>query len=1195
MTHFITDDLTLEIERHLRAAAEVSIAAAFINFQGVNLLKKFIEKTRNDRVYSLNFLLDKDFHPHPAAREAIIKELCSIPGAKVRVFSDEERRMHMKVYIFSAGNTVSVIAGSHNPTGAGMTKNIEAGLLTSNKKAVSEARKYFNKYWSKAQKVVPNLDAYYKDPLFQPGQMVRHRESQEYGVIISDPYPQLRGEMWYYHVLWRNAITPLECPEKELRSITVIQGENPCELLELLNSTEIDENDYFREILRHKLLTPVKNGLFSYMASRTDIVPYQFKPLMKILASDNYRILIADEVGLGKTIEAGIIFTELKARIPKFRRALVVCPTNLKTKWKDEMESRFDEYFDLLNRDTFLKVADNASIDCFGIVSYDLLGNDEIIDFLKGSKGYWDIIILDEAHHLRNKNKRHRAVAQLVRATTALVMLSATPLNLGFLDLVRLLQILLPYDYRDVDDVEFGHRLEPNRYLFEAVNLVDSKPSLALRKLEEMERLCKYSQRISNELTYRHAKLLLESKESLSKSEIALIKDDLTNLNTLANVITRTRKEDVGIGVTREVITYQIEFTEIEQQLNQDLTNLARLMSLEGKKKGSKGNSLSVMMPQRQAASSLPAAIEYLQELVQKRSISTEEIIGEFEDNDEESTSVQVTSHNVLSEARRILSYFETSKDSFTDTKYKKLKEFLDTRATINGKLDKVIIFTGFRKTLSYLQTNLERDFGIGCTVEIHGDIQPLAERDDRRARFQNPEGPSILLCTEVGSEGLDMQFANKLINYDLPWNPMRIEQRIGRIDRHGQEAEKILVLNFAMSGTIEDNVVARLVERVKVFHDSLGPLNQVVGEIVSKLREDILNPTLTAKQREEKIRKYEQAIEIKARQEESFQRGKNQLIGQDKNFYEEIQVIQQNRRYISPEEIIKVIEIFCNQFPDQLSLTKDEGYCYTLALGTSCREHLSKQIRALQNINNSKRLRYIEKLREGYFNLTVDRETALKNKRLEFFTLHHPVIAGIVSGWSNANKTVVGRFSGLVKDISPGNYLLYTYYCEYERPNLEPGVYMYNLAMDINSGVVTQCGDELYKNILSGKLKVTLTTMPVLTQEIIERAEHSIKAEMTRKINDTANLLQRDLELIVRQKRESIYTTVEKEIAILSRRKKVACDSRVQEAVTKEIYEKKMELAKQIEKLSGDLGDITAKPELVGVAFCNVLLGGVE
>lgn len=1197
MTEFIADDLTIEIERLLRSAMEVSIAAAFVNFQGVELLKQFILKTQKTRSYNINFLLDKDFHQHPAAREAIIKELCEIPGASVRVFSEEDRRLHMKVYIFSAGNTVSVIAGSHNPTGAGLTKNIEASLLTSNRKAIREAREYFNKYWTQAKAVTPNPDAYYRDPLFQPGQRVRNRITSQLGVILGAPMlPELRNKVWYYQVMWQS-LDPSQHAESELQSVTVIQPVHGDDIEQRL-VTSFDEITYLRTLLLRKLVTPIREGLFAYMSSRTDIIPYQFKPLFKMLMSDSYRILIADEVGLGKTIEAGIIFSELKARFPRFRRVLIICPTNLKTKWRDEMESRFDEYFSLLNRNDFLHTIERQESNCFGIVSYEFLGHDDIIELLREKEARWDLIILDEAHHLRNINKRNKAVSQLARRSTAVVMLSATPINLGFQDLTHLLQILLPFDYRDVDEVEFAHRLEPNRYLFEAVSLAAESPKKAFRKLEEMERRCKHAGRLTSEPSYQRVRSLLKDKIELNITEKATVQIELTNLNTLANVISRTRKEDVGIGNTRDVITYEVKFTDTERELYLQMTDLARRMATSGKGKLAKRNSLAAMMPQRQAASCLPAAMEYLRDAIQSRMMPLTEISAEFADEDDESFEHPGSIGAVLDDARRILAEYDHVRDTFSDSKYNLLHEFLQSRAVVDGRLDKVIIFTGFRKTLSYLQRRLEEDFGTGTTIEIHGDIQPLVERDSRRKQFQNPKGPSILLCTEVGSEGLDMQFANKLVNYDLPWNPQRVEQRIGRIDRHGQKADKIIVLNFTITDTIEDNVLARLIERVKVFRDTIGPLGQVIGQIVSQLREDLLNPSLTHEQRAERVQKYEQALVMKAKAEERFQQERHSLLGQDSNFTDDIRNIQQNRRYVTPEELLTVIKLFCIEIQNGAKLQSEPSdKIYTLKLDSNTRQLIKGQVYNLPNLSVEKRHRYIEKVASGSFRFTTDRAVAMDHRDVDFFTLHHPVIASIVNYWkaSTALNMVTGRFKGILDTISSGSYLLYTYYCEYERPNLQPTVYLYNIAVDLTTGMPCQFGDELYYAIMAGSLRPEHHQNINIDSDLMIKSGNAVASYLTRLINETSNRLQEENELLLHKQTEALLATMEKEIAILSQRRKVVGDSRFRDEITSEIQDKKDELIQKLHSLRTEPIDIVAKPELAGIAWCIVEKGGEQ
>src|SRR5262249_54456953 len=156
------------------------------------------------------------------------------------------------------------------------------------------------------------------------------------------------------------------------------------------------------------------------------------------------------------------------------------------------------------------------------------------------------------------------------------------------------------------------------------------------------------------------------------------------------------------------------------------------------------------------------------------------------------------------------------------DTKYKAFAQALKDKLKENPK-EKVVVFAFFRGTLAYLKRRLEAD-GIRCGIIFGSMGTELVgeERVDAKtaeiARFAAIDGPSVLLSCEVGSEGIDLQFARMLFNYDLPWNPMKVEQRIGRIDRIGQNADRISIGHFSVSGTIDDRILNRLYARVNVF-----------------------------------------------------------------------------------------------------------------------------------------------------------------------------------------------------------------------------------------------------------------------------------------------------------------------------------------------------------------------------------------
>jgi SNF2 family DNA or RNA helicase len=193
---------------------------------------------------------------------------------------------------------------------------------------------------------------------------------------------------------------------------------------------------------------PLQNQIYAFNASRTRFYPYQFKPLLKFLDSSQHRLLLADEVGLGKTIEAGLIFTELKAR-QDLRRVLVVCLANLtRNKWQPELERRFAAEFSVLNTAEFLRFLEKyekspEQANLFGIISLESIRAERVLNRLEELEPDFDLVIVDEAHYLRNfGTKSRQAGVILSRCAYAMLFLTATPIHLGNENLFSLLNIL---------------------------------------------------------------------------------------------------------------------------------------------------------------------------------------------------------------------------------------------------------------------------------------------------------------------------------------------------------------------------------------------------------------------------------------------------------------------------------------------------------------------------------------------------------------------------------------------------------------------------------------------------------------------------------------------------------------------------------------------------------------------------------
>lgn len=592
-------------------------------------------------------------------------------------------------------------------------------------------------------------------------------------------------------------------------------------------------------LTRAKLEGKFTNTLFSFRATRTTFRPYQFKPVLKLLQSGKARLLIADEVGLGKTIEAGLIWTELEAR-QEADRVLVVCPSGLLGKWKEEMADRFDlELVEL----------DSAALNNFAerhrenrlprrqafICSLERLRTWDGLDELREFPPAFDLVIVDEAHSMRNRDtKSYSLGTELSEWADNLVFLTATPINLRQEDLLNLLELLAPEDYGDIRDLEL--RLEPNRILNEVVAELGKKgvhgPTLR-RRLETLQ-----STVLGGALMRRpDFNLLCEVLDSseLSARDIVEAKRYISDLNTLSTVITRTKKVEVDDrkakrSEDRQEVVWTVEELNFYEEYFQWCRNRARSM----------GRPLyfAMQMPLRLASACLPMA---------RRAVLNPDDFGSLADEDSGAAASKLEPHSELVLAAQRL-------PPTIDTKFDLLHEALQA---LNGKNKQALLFTHSRPTLTYLRDRLAQEFRVAV---MHGGVS----RDQRRrimAEFRAGQY-DFVLANRVASEGLDFEFCSAVINYDLPWNPMEIEQRIGRIDRIGQPEETILVVNFVNESTIDERILSRLLDRIEIFESSIGALEPIISENAARALQDGFDFELTEQQREQKLHEVLTALE---------------------------------------------------------------------------------------------------------------------------------------------------------------------------------------------------------------------------------------------------------------------------------------------------------------------------------------------
>jgi len=666
-----------------------------------------------------------------------------------------------------------------------------------------------------------------------------------------------------------------------------------------------------RRILTHiRLSGRLADLIYSMEISNTDFYAYQFKPVLKLLNSMTRGILIADEVGLGKTIEAGLIWTELKSRFD-YRRLMVLCPAMLREKWQYELKYRFGIDADILNSSQALKVLKQSSreglFSDFAIICsmqglrgrkasgyYGESDSNQLSKFLEENaeeNPLIDCLIVDEAHYLRNWESKTAKLGELLRNVTEyLIMLSATPVHLRSTDLYNLLHLL------DADT--FNHPSVFDTILTANEPLIAIRDALIARKVSQSEFLAALDAALAHPLL-KDSRQLAELKcnppndQQLSDhSWRSYLANRFDSINILGHVVTRSRKREVTEWrVIRDPVPEVIPLNEPEQRFYTLVTEKVR----EFCAKSNYYEGFMLVSPQRQMSSSMAAA---LREWKHRKLEFEKDYLGD-DDSIYEEDQHQKAGPIIFELIRNVDDFGNYDELYQNDSKFDRLVAIL--RALFGpGTSDKVILFSYFRSTIDYLAERLG-EIGIRSYVLKGGE---RISKNQVIEDFKTSKEIRILLSTEVGSEGIDLQFCRILINYDLPWNPMRVEQRIGRIDRLGQKAEKVIIWNLFYQNTIDDRIYDRLYKRLDIFRQSLGGLEPILGDTIRQLTFELLSEKLSPEQEQERIDQKALALEAKRNNEEALEQEASHLMAYGDYVLNKVKAARELNRWIDARDI---------------------------------------------------------------------------------------------------------------------------------------------------------------------------------------------------------------------------------------------------------------------------------------------------
>lgn len=451
-------------------------------------------------------------------------------------------------------------------------------------------------------------------------------------------------------------------------------------------------------------------------------LPHQLDVAKQVIEKMNGKAILADEVGLGKTIEAGLILKEYMIR-GLVKKVLILVPASLVSQWAKELNEKF--HIPAVEQKKSY-VWESCDVVVSSIDTAKRSPHREIV-----YEQSYDLVIIDEAHKLKNNKTKNYEFVQNLKKKYCL-LLTATPIQNRIEEIFNLVSLLKP-----------GH-LGNEDYFTEVFSAKE-------RSLEHHDHL----------------------KELINK------------------VMIRNRRGDTGIEWTKRIVqTVPIEFSKTEQTLYDHISSLKTNYSHAG-------NAFAIMTLLREACSSREAVYITLKKMIDK--------------NDEHSTSLPMS----------IIKELMMTIDQVTqNSKANKMVELIQT---IN---DKVIVFTEYRATQFYLQWFLQQH-GI-TSVPFRGGFK-RGKKDWMKELFKN--NVQVLIATEAGGEGINLQFCSHIINYDLPWNPMRLEQRIGRIHRLGQQ-HNVHIYNLATKGTVEEHILKLLYEKIHLFEKVIGELDEILTRL---------------------------------------------------------------------------------------------------------------------------------------------------------------------------------------------------------------------------------------------------------------------------------------------------------------------------------------------------------------------------
>ena len=886
---------------------------------------------------------------------------------------------------------------------------------------------------------------------------------------------------------------------------------------------------------------------------------------------------------LEKPLKQGLILRELQAR-REIKSVLIICPRALVTeqKWQREMK-RFSENFTHLDGRLLQYCINETHLDGEWpeqyqkvILPYSLFDNILLYGPNGGPKKglldldpppRFDLVIVDEAHHIRNQNTaNHDAVRYFCNHAEAAVFLTATPIQLGSHDLFVLLNTLRPDLV--LDEEAFEHMSEPNPFINEAVDAARS---------QERDWTCRAKTALRQAVATSWGQSILTDNPEFNRIQSQLASESVTNaqrvqlitdleaLHTFSGILNRTRRRDIGEFTIRRPQTVNVELTADQKHLHESLleTQAAIFTMLHG------NQNVKFMMTtiRRQLASCLYGLEPLLEEILSRHLDElawAEADTAESMPQEESVTPIQRQIERILEEARTLAS---------PDRKLEELRKILRERQSLPN--NKVMVFSSFRHTLAYLYKHLKSDgFRVGM---VHGGT-PDDERVDLRDCFEGSaeerESLDVMLFSEVGCEGLDYQFCDCIVNYDLPWNPMRIEQRIGRIDRRGQQSEHVTIINLITPGTVDADIYERCLLRIGVFESALGGSEEILGEITTELREIAEDYALSGEERRVKLQQLADNQIRLIQEKERLEDQQLELFGirlPDDRMEREVE--DASSFWLSSKSIQRLVTLYLQKrLGSEREYILGERSLKTLRLSGIARETLLRDFRQLPR-ERSPVYREWENWLTGedqHITVTFEADCATQHPKAVFITPIHPVVKQAARALGTEDN-VVTVLKAQTDDAPAGRYDFAIY--QWRLLGIKEDMILKPIT---TSEVLTPHLSHLLEGAVDNDLR---EGNPPLMRDALETLHQQLWAEEREKHRQRTRAL-------ASYRRESLSTSHQARVALLQEQLQQATSENIRRMKQYQIANAEADYNRRIRELDEAMAkaDITAQPVAYGI-----------